>query len=91
MSNAKLRPVSQCEINTPTVTLSATDEITVIRMSQLTKLVGLSRSMIYLKINSASRYFDESFPKPIRLGQKAVGWLLSDVYRYINNLRFSAK
>lgn len=69
--------------------LSAADQITVIRMSQLTGLVGLSRSMIYLKINTTSRHFDQAFPKPIRLGRNSVGWLLADVYQYINSLRLT--
>lgn len=43
--------------------------------------------MIYLKINAKSRYFDAKFPKPIRLGQKAIGWLLSDIYDYIRALK----
>lgn len=70
----------------PTFALSASDFATVIRMPQLIKMVGLSRSMIYLKINEKSNYFDLNFPKPVRLGQKAIGWLLSDVYIYIRSL-----
>lgn len=35
---------------------------------------GLSRATIYEKINPKSRYYDPAFPKPIKLGQRAVGW-----------------
>ena len=71
----------------PASTLCTTDLATVVRLPQLTKMVGISRSMIYLKINAKSRYFDAKFPKPIRLGQKAIGWLLSDIYDYIRALK----
>lgn len=71
----------------PDFQMCAADRATVVRMSQLTKMVGISRSMIYLKLNSKSRYFDAQFPKPIRLGQHAIGWLLSDIYEYIRALK----
>ena len=40
----------------------------ILRMRELTKIVGLSRSTIYEKLNPESRYYDETFPKPVRLG-----------------------
>jgi predicted DNA-binding transcriptional regulator AlpA len=72
---------------TPDFELCAADLATVIRMARLTKMVGISRSMIYLKIDAKSRYFDSKFPKPVRLGQHAIGWLLSDIYEYIRSLK----
>lgn len=59
----------------------------ILRMPQLTKVVGISRSLIYLKINEKSPYYDPTFPKPRRLGTKAVGWLLSDVTAYVETLK----
>lgn len=38
---------------------------------------GLSRSTIYQQMNAGT------FPKPIRLGPKAVGWLESEVLAWI--------
>lgn len=35
----------------------------ILRMRELTKIVGLSRSTIYEKLNPESRYYDETFPK----------------------------
>lgn len=69
--------------------LSPRDLATVIRIPQLIKMLGLSRSTIYLRINSTSRYFDPLFPKPIRIGQKAIGWLLADVYAYLQKLKMN--
>ena len=40
-------------------------------------MIGLSRSTIYEQIQAGT------FPKPIRLGPKAVGWLESEVLAWI--------
>lgn len=59
----------------------------IIRLPKLKHLLGVSRSTVYLRLNAKSKYYDPLFPKPIRLGAKAVGWLLADVYAYIDHLR----
>ncbi|MDZ7841520.1 MAG: AlpA family phage regulatory protein [Gammaproteobacteria bacterium] len=46
----------------------------VLRLSAVKDRTGLSRSSIYNKLNPKSRYHDSSFPTPIRLGARAVGW-----------------
>lgn len=51
----------------------------VLRLKKLTQKTGLSRSSIYYKLSPTSKYYDESFPKPIRLGASSVGWLEADV------------
>jgi len=38
------------------------------RLPQVIALTGLSRSSIYLRISK------EEFPKPVKLGRRAVGW-----------------
>ncbi|WP_376750704.1 helix-turn-helix transcriptional regulator [Comamonas terrigena] len=58
----------------------------VIRLSKLTQLLSVSRSTVYLRINPRSKYYDPRFPKALRLGSKAVGWLLADVHDYIDHL-----
>ncbi len=35
---------------------------------------GLSRSLIYAKMDPKSPYHDPAFPRPIKLGLRAVGW-----------------
>jgi prophage regulatory protein len=45
----------------------------VLRFPQVRARVGLSRSMIYLAIAEGR------FPRPIKLGARAVGWLESEV------------
>lgn len=52
---------------------------TVLRLKEVQEKTGLSRSTIYNKLNPACKYFDDAFPKPIRLGAAAVGWLEADL------------
>jgi prophage regulatory protein len=46
---------------------------TILRLPAVKAAIGLSRSSIYLRIA------DRTFPKPISLGARAVGWLQSDI------------
>lgn len=41
--------------------------------------IGRSRSGMYELMNPQSPYYDPTFPKPIRLGHRAVGWLEHEV------------
>jgi prophage regulatory protein len=41
------------------------------------EMTGLSKSNLYKKI------FEDEFPKPIRLGPRAVGWVHSEVQTWI--------
>jgi prophage regulatory protein len=47
--------------------------LTVLRRKQVERIVGLSRSQIYALAKL------HQFPKPIRLGARAVGWLSSEI------------
>lgn len=49
----------------------------ILRLPEVKKLIGLSRSSIYLRISKGE------FPKPISLGSRAVGWLTEDVDRWL--------
>ncbi|EFA4080515.1 TPA: helix-turn-helix transcriptional regulator [Escherichia coli] len=55
----------------------------ILRMADLTALLGISRSSIYEKLNPKSRYYDADFPKPIRLGAASVGWRSTSVDEWI--------
>ena len=48
-----------------------------VRMSELQKIVSLSRSQIYALISKGA------FPKQVKLGEKASAWLLSRVLRWM--------
>jgi len=48
-------------------------------MSELQKIVSLSRSQIYSLISK------DAFPKQFKLGEKASGWLLSQVLSWMQS------
>lgn len=52
-------------------------QTTILRIPEVKKRTGLSRSSIYLKIQQGD------FPRSISLGAKAVGWLESDVQAWL--------
>ena len=45
----------------------------IVRRDEVSKLTGLARATIYKKVKEGS------FPPPIRLGARSVGWRLSDI------------
>ncbi len=45
----------------------------ILRLPSIKEQTGLSRSTIYLRIKNGK------FPKPISLGDRAVGWLEKDI------------
>ncbi len=57
----------------------------ILRMKGVTELVCLSKSSLYDKMNPKSKRYDSSFPRPIRLGLSAVGWLEQDIIDWINS------
>lgn len=59
----------------------------VIRMKELTSILGLAKSTIYDKLNLKSKRYDPSFPKPVKLGIAAVGWHLSEVTFWMQSLK----
>ncbi len=65
--------------------LSSTREDCVIGIRKTTQLLGRSRAWTYAKMDVNGKYFDADFPRPIRLGPKAIGWKLSEIMAYINS------
>jgi prophage regulatory protein len=58
--------------------------ITILRRKQVQSRIGLSRSTLYLRIAEGT------FPKPVSLGARAVGWPASEV-EALNAARISGK
>lgn len=50
-----------------------------IRLPEVKTRVGLSRSSIYMRIS------DGTFPAPVRLGEKSVAWLETDIDAWIQD------
>ncbi len=57
--------------------LKTQHEPAILRRPQVEQRTGLSRSTLYQYIK------DGDFPKPVRLGLRAVGWLESDISDWI--------
>ncbi|MEZ9957791.1 hypothetical protein OAW_17725 [Vibrio cyclitrophicus ZF170] len=59
----------------------------ILRLKDVMLMTGLSRSTIYDKQNPSSKRFDPSFPQKIKLGARAVGWLMGDMQTWVNLMR----
>ena len=57
----------------------------VMRLSEVMATTGLSRSAIYLKGDSRSRYFDAQFPPRFKLGERSVGWSATEVMSWVTS------
>jgi len=53
--------------------------IKILRIAQVIRKVGVSRSTIYDWLNPKSSRYDATFPKQRRLGLQAVGWMESEI------------
>ncbi len=54
------------------------------RMAAVVEAVGLSRAAIYAKLS------DGTFPRPVKIGSKAVRWRQSDIESWIEGLSTGA-
>ena len=65
----------------------AKNELKILRRKQVEGKTGLSRSNIYSRLRfnpKRPKEFDPTFPKPIDLGERAVGWVESEIDDWIN-------
>jgi len=52
-------------------------KITILRRKHVEKRTGLSRSTIYLRVQEGT------FPRPVNLGSRAVGWLENEIEEWL--------
>ncbi len=60
--------------------------LTILRRKQVEARTGLSRSSIYARLRHNPKRpgdYDPTFPKPVAVGHKAVGWLEHEVENWI--------
>lgn len=55
----------------------------IMRRPEVEKTVGLSRSAIYAAMDRGE------FPRPVRIGRRAVGWKLPDIESWIEKREIS--
>ena len=61
-------------------------ETRILRRKQVESRTGLSRSTIYAKLRRNPKRpsdYDPTFPKPISVGAKAVGWIEAEVEAWL--------
>lgn len=55
------------------------EKLTILRRKQVEARTGLSRSTIYLRIQEGT------FPRPINLGERAVGWVEHEIEAWLSS------
>ncbi|MCW6032427.1 AlpA family transcriptional regulator [Pantoea sp. JK] len=59
--------------------------VKVLRLTQLMCKISVSRSTIYDWLNPKSPRYDANFPKQLRMGRQAVGWVESEIDAWLLN------
>jgi prophage regulatory protein len=65
---------------------STTTPTKILRRHEVEARTGLSRSTIYSKMTPTKlrpQDFDPEFPKPVKIGVRAVGWLESEINQWL--------
>ena len=55
----------------------------IITVKDVMKFTSISRSKIYELINKDSKYYDPTFPQPIRLSESRIGWSAWEIHQWI--------
>jgi prophage regulatory protein len=63
--------------------MSGQNANTILRISQVKEITTLGRSTIYLYMSQGT------FPKQRKLGERAVGWHSSDIFRWVAERNFA--
>jgi prophage regulatory protein len=63
----------------------ASQPVTLLRLPQVISRVGLKKAAIYSRLDANSRFYDPSFPRPIKTGQRCVAWVESEIDTWIQS------
>jgi prophage regulatory protein len=55
----------------------------IINIKEVIQFTSISRAKIYEMINTDSKYYDSTFPKPVRLSESRIGWVAWEVNQWI--------
>lgn len=55
----------------------------IININEVIEFTSISRAKIYEMIKVDSKYYDPSFPKPVRLSESRIGWVALEVHQWI--------
>ena len=56
-----------------------------ISIKQVVNFVGVGRSTIYEMMDEKSKYYDPTFPKPVRLSESRIGWSAWEINQWIED------
>lgn len=57
----------------------------ILRKNCLLKKVGFSKSTLSNRLDPSSPYYDETFPKPFRIGLSILGWDESEIDSWLES------
>lgn len=81
-----LRAIQPTQLTQSTQPLTqATHELRVLRIQQVAEKLSIGKSTIYDWLNEKSPRYDHTFPKPIKLSAKSIGWLSSEIEAWLLN------
>ena len=55
----------------------------IINLKEVIAFTSISRAKIYEMINETSKYYDPTFPKPVRLSESRIGWSAWEIHQWI--------
>ena len=55
----------------------------IINIKEVIQFTSISRAKIYEMINFSSKYYDPTFPKPVRLSESRIGWVALEIHQWI--------
>jgi len=58
---------------------------TILRLKQVRARTGLARATLYDKLDPKSSRHDSTFPRQVKIGPKAVGWIESEIQNWIES------
>ena len=62
-----------------------------IRLSEVMEKIGLKRGSIYDKLNPKSDHYDPTFPRPFKLGERAIAWDERAINKWLRKLSKSQR
>lgn len=59
------------------------EALIMLRLRDVLKRTGLSRSTVYNKLDESSRHYDAKFPRQIRVGRGSVRWIEGEINSWV--------
>lgn len=61
------------------------DAIRILRIADVSAVLGRSRSAIYAMLDASCPSYDPTFPRPIRLSPRTIGWRYTNILEWIES------